>query len=166
MARQIVAGEVLGAFGVRGWVRVRSHTDPPDNILSYSPWLIGDEKAQKEFKIVGGRRHGNTVVAHLEGVDNRDQALQLSTLNIFVNREQFQPTKPGEYYWADLIGLEVRTTSGISLGAVTGMMETGANDVMTVHGERERLIPFVVGEFVKSVDLNEGVLIVDWDPDF
>jgi 16S rRNA processing protein RimM len=102
----------------------------------------------------------------LEGVDDRDQALQLSGLKIFVDRSQFEPAKPGEYYWADLIGLEVRETSGRSLGTVANMMETGSNDVMVVQGERERLIPFVIGEFVKNVDLNQGVLIVDWDPDF
>jgi 16S rRNA processing protein RimM len=166
VARQIIAGEVAGAFGVRGWVKVRSYTEPPDNIVDYSPWLIGNEAARQEFKVVSGRRHGNWMVVCLEGVDTRDQALQLSGLKIFVDRSQFEPTKPGEYYWADLIGLEVRETSGRSLGTVVSMMETGANDVMVVQGERERLIPFVVGEFVKSVDLNQGVLIVDWDPDF
>jgi len=166
VARQIIAGEIVGAFGVRGWIKVRSYTDPPDNILVYSPWLIGDEATQKEFKVVGGQRHGDSVVARLEGVDSRDQALQLARLSILVEREQFEPAKPGEYYWADLIGLEVRTTSDITLGTVTGMMETGANDVMAVHGERERLIPFVIGEFVKDIDLKKGVLVVDWDPDF
>lgn len=166
MARQIIAGEVAGAFGVRGWVKVHSYTEPPDNIVDYSPWLIGNEAARQEFKVVSGRRHGSLMVVHLEGVDTRDQALQLSGLHIFVDRSRFEPAKPGEYYWADLIGLEVRTISGISLGTVADMMETGANDVMVVQGERERLIPFVVGEFVKSVDLNQGVLIVDWDPDF
>ena len=105
-------------------------------------------------------------MARLEGVDAREQALQLSGLSISVDRDRFEPAKPGEYYWADLIGLEVRTTSGVGLGAVTGLMETGANDVLVVRRERERLIPFVVGEFVKDVDLDAGVLIVDWDPDF
>ncbi|HYE36981.1 ribosome maturation factor RimM [Methylocaldum sp.] len=166
MARQVIAGEISGAFGVRGWLKIRSHTDPPDNILNYSPWLIGDGNTQKELKVISGRRHGNLVVARLEGVDTRDQALQLTSLRISVPRDQFAPPKPGEYYWADLIGLEVRTTCGVNLGKVTDMMETGANDVIEVRGERERLIPFVVGEFVKDVNLNEGVLIVDWDPDF
>jgi len=166
VARRIVAGEIASAFGVRGWLKVRSYTDPPDNILGYSPWLLGDGSAQKEYKVVCGRRHGNSVVARLEGVDAREQALQLSGLSISVDRDRFEPAKPGEYYWADLIGLEVRTTSGVGLGAVTGLMETGANDVLVVRRERERLIPFVVGEFIKDVDLDAGVLIVDWDPDF
>jgi 16S rRNA processing protein RimM len=166
VARHIVAGEIAGAFGVRGWLKVHSYTDPPDNILNYSPWLIGDTVARQEFKVISGQRHGNSVVVHLEGVDTRDQALRLSKLSIFVDRGRFEPAKPGEYYWADLIGLEVRTTAGVSLGTVTGMMETGANDVMVVRGERERLIPFVLGTFVKNVDLNDGVLTVDWDPDF
>ncbi|MGX2041580.1 ribosome maturation factor RimM [Methylocaldum sp. MU1018] len=166
MARQIIVGEVAGAFGVRGWVKIRSYTDPADNILSYSPWLIGDGESQREFKVLGGRRQGNSVVARLDGVDTRDQALQLNASRISVDRDRFEPPRPGEYYWADLIGIEVRTTRGVSLGTVVGMMETGANDVMEVRGERDRLIPFVMGQFVKDVDLNAGVLIVEWDPDF
>ncbi|BBA34594.1 ribosome maturation factor RimM [Methylocaldum marinum] len=166
MAQLVVVGEIGGAFGVRGWLKVRSYTDPADNILSYSPWLIGDEKKRSLYKVIDGQQHGGSVLAHLEGVNTRDQALQLTGLCIFVDRDRFEPAKPGEFYWADLVGIEVRTTSGMSLGAVTGMMETGANDVMVVRGERERLIPFVIGEFVKKVDLSEGYLIVDWDSDF
>lgn len=166
MAQLIVVGEIGGAFGVRGWLKVRSYTDPADNILSYSPWLIGDEKKRSAYKVIGGKQSGGSVLAHLEGVNTRDQALQLSRLCIFVDRGLFEPAKPGEFYWADLVGIEVRTTSGMSLGTVASMIETGANDVMVVRGERERLIPFVTGEFVKKVDLSEGFLIVDWDPDF
>jgi 16S rRNA processing protein RimM len=166
MSRRVVVGEVLGAFGVRGWVKVHSYTQPPENILKYSPWLIGADGSAEERKVLEGKRHGNTVVARLDGLIDRDQAALLQKCAISVPRDRFPPPKPGEFYWADLVGLEVRTTAGILLGKVASMMETGANDVMTVHGDRERLIPFIVGEFVKEVRIDEGVLIVDWDPDF
>jgi 16S rRNA processing protein RimM len=166
MSRHVVVGEILGAFGVRGWVKVHSYTQPPENILKYSPWLIGANGNAEECKVIEGRRHGNTVVACLESITDRDRAALLRGSAISVPRDRFPPPKPGEFYWTDLVGLEVRTTAGVVLGKVANMMETGANDVMNVHGDRERLIPFVMGEFVKEVRLDEGILIVDWDPDF
>jgi 16S rRNA processing protein RimM len=166
VSRRVVVGEVLGAFGIRGWIKVQSHTDPPENILRYSPWFIGEAEAPEAFRVVAGRSHGYVVVAGLEGITDRDRAAFLGRKTISVERDQFPELPPDEFYWADLVGLEVRTTGGVVLGKVTGMIETGANDVLEVRGDRERLIPFVRGDFVKDVRLNEGVLIVDWDPDF
>jgi 16S rRNA processing protein RimM len=166
VSREIVVGEILGAFGVRGWIKVQSHTDPPENILKYSPWLINKDGAAWEGKVIEGRRHGHAVVARLEGIADRDQAALLRKCAISVPRDRFPPLKRGQYYWADLIGLEVRAQTGLVLGKVVNMIETGANDVMEVGGDRQRLIPFVTGEFVKEVRLDEGVMVVDWDPDF
>jgi 16S rRNA processing protein RimM len=162
----VVIGAILGPFGVRGWIKVRSHTDPPENILRYSPWFIAEQGGISERKVLDGRRQGNVVVARVEGITDRDQAALLQRAEISVPRHRFPPLKRGQYYWADLIGLEVRTTEGVVLGIVANMMETGANDVMEVRGERERLIPFVAGQFVKEVRLDDGVVIVDWDPEF
>lgn len=161
-----MVGRILSAFGVRGWVKVKSDTDPPDNILKYSPWIVGLGEAAREYDLVDGKHHGETVVARLEGIADRDQALLLAQQQIAVHRHQFPDLKRGQFYWADLIGLEVRTETGLVLGTLSEMMETGANDVMEVVGDRSRLIPFVVGEYVKTVNLDEGFLIVDWDPDF
>jgi 16S rRNA processing protein RimM len=147
-------------------VKVLSYTDPPENILNYSPWLIADDGVNKEIKVVDGRRHGHSIIVRLEGVDGRDQAVLLRSRKISAYRHQFPQLEKGEYYWVDLIGLEVRNTCGISLGRVVDMIATGANDVMVVGGERERLVPFVTGEFVKEVRLDDGLIIVDWDPDF
>lgn len=162
----VVIGTILGPFGVRGWIKVQSHTDPPENILRYSPWFIAEQSGVGERRVLDGRRHGNVVVARVEGVTDRDQAALLQRAEISVPRYRFPPLKRGQYYWADLIGLEVRTTEGMVLGSVANMMETGANDVMEVRGERERLIPFVIGQCVKEVRLDDGVIIVDWDPEF
>lgn len=162
----IAVGEVLGPFGVRGWVKVRSYTDPPENILRYSPWLLTEQMGVVERKVIDGRRHGNVVVARVEGINDRDQASLLQRVDVSVPRYRFPPLKRGEYYWADLVGLKVRTVTGVILGTVASMMETGANDVMLVTGDRERLIPFVMGDFVKEVELDGGGITVDWDPEF
>lgn len=161
-----MVGEVADAFGVRGWIKVRSYTAPPESILGYTPWTIGEGEAAKAYVVLAGKLHGNTVVASLEGLTVRETAAALNGRRIWVDRDQFPPLPPGEFYWADLIGLEVRTSSGVILGKVANMIETGANDVMEVQGERLRLVPFVMGEYVKEVRLDEGFLMVDWDPDF
>lgn len=161
-----MVGEVAGAFGVNGWIKIHSHTDPPDNILDYSPWLLADEAGSKEYEVVAGRMQGRAVVVRLNGIDDRDQATSLRSRKILVSRDRFPPPEPGHYYWMDLVGLKVENCSGVVLGTIAEMMATGANDVMVVRGDRERLVPFVIGEFVKEVKLDEGVLTVDWDPDF
>jgi 16S rRNA processing protein RimM len=166
MSKLIVVGEIVGAFGILGWVKVKSFTDPPRNILQYSPWTIGSRDKTRTIKVIEGRPQGAVLVASLEGVADRDQAAALKGVQIAVPRECFPKASPGEYYWTDLVGLEVLTTNGHSLGKVDGLLDTGANDVLEVKGDRERLIPFVTGEFIKEVNLDEGYLIADWDPDF
>ena len=110
--------------------------------------------------------HGTSVVAQLEGVDDRDQALDLRSSKVIVPRNRFPPPELGHYYWADLIGLRVENLDGIDFGGVIEVLSTGANDVLVVNNEKERLIPFIVGQFVKEVDLQKGTIKVDWDADF
>ena len=133
-------------------------------ILNYQPWLLGEDR--KPVKIVDGRKQGKGLAALLPGYDDREQAITLVGQQIFVGRDQLSPTKEGEYYWSDLEGLEVHTTNGEVLGLVDRMMETGANDVLVIRGDRERLVPYIQGQYVKSVDLETGQIVVDWDPDF
>ena len=166
MSSLVEVGEIVGAFGVLGWVKIRSFTDPPANILKYIPWALGSSEAPRSARLVEGRPQGAAVVARLEGVEDRDQAIALKGTRILVPRQCFPEASPGTYYWADLIGLDVVTVAGVALGKVRGLLETGANDVLDVKGERDRLIPFVVGEFVKNVDLAESRITVDWDPEF
>jgi len=110
--------------------------------------------------------HGSAVIAQLEGVADRDQALELRSSKIVVPRDRLPPPEPGHFYWADLIGLRVENLEGTDFGGVSDILSTGANDVLVVNGERERLIPFIIGQFVKEVDLDTGTLKVDWDADF
>jgi 16S rRNA processing protein RimM len=166
MSSLVEVGEVVGAFGVLGWVKIRSYTDPPENILKYTPWALGSSKGQRTVKLIEGRPQGAAVVARVDGVGDRDQAIGLKGTRILVSRQCFPEVPPGTYYWADLIGLDVVTVTGLALGQVRCLLETGANDVLEVKGDRDRLIPFVVGEYVKAVDLVQKRITVDWDPEF
>ena len=161
----ICVGHILGSQGIKGWVRVFSNTSPRENIVSYSPWLL---ELGNELKTVAvsGRSQGKNVVASIEGIEDRTQADELTGCRIFIKPEQLPRLEAGEYYWSDLIGLSVETLQGDPLGEVASMMETGADDVMVLKGERERLIPFVVDHIVTEVDLVNRRLVVDWSTEY
>jgi 16S rRNA processing protein RimM len=146
---------------------VYSYTQPRENIVRYSPWYLQDERGTwREKRLAGGARHGKGVIARLSDCENRDQARALMGCEIAVRRDQLPATAPGEYYWRDLQGLKVITLTGELLGTVDHLLETGANDVLVVHGERERLIPFVLDQVIVRVDLDKGAIHVDWDKDY
>lgn len=170
--RRVELGLIVGAHGLRGWVKVKSYTRPQENILSFDEWPLFDQgpdsqnQGERRYKLVGGHRQGKGIVAHLAGVDDRDQAEALKGQAIRVERERLPEQEDGQYYWADLIGSSVVTADGQALGEVDHLIETGANDVMVVAGDKERLIPFLYGDSVQSVDLERGVIVVNWDPEF
>jgi len=164
-AQKFVAlGYVSAVHGIKGWVKVHSWTRPMEAILQYQPWLLGEDK--KPVKIIDGRKQGKGLAALLPGFEDREQAAILVGQQIFISREQLPATTKDEYYWSDLEGLEVRTTSGELLGRVDRLMETGANDVLVIQGNREHLVPFIQGQYVTRVDLENGLMEVDWDPEF
>jgi 16S rRNA processing protein RimM len=162
----INVGKISGVFGIKGWVKVFSFTDVRENILNYSPWLLKKDNETRSVDVIGGKLQGKAVVAQLDGVNDRDQAASLMGWDIFITPDQLPKAAKDEYYWSDLIGLQVETNLGIPLGSVEGLLETGANDVLIVKGERERVIPFLQGSTILNIDLNAGKMIVDWDPDF
>lgn len=164
--QHISVGKISGVFGVKGWVKVFSFTDPRGNILTYSPWLLKKGDEIKKVDVVDGQLQSKTIVAQLAGVNDRDQAEGLIGWDIFISREQLPKTAKGEYYWSELIGLNVETVDGVHLGVVDSLLETGANDVIIVQGERERCLPFLKGQTIIDVDLDAGKIIVDWDPEF
>jgi len=163
----VTLGYVSGLYGVRGWVKIFSDTDPREGILSYTPWYLDRGKGWETWQIEQGRRQGKNVVAKLVGCDDREAAAELMKATIAVRRDQLHADlEAGEYYWTDLEGLEVVTTEGTALGRVDHLIETGANDVLVVKGDRERLIPFIPDQVVREVDLEDRRIVVDWDPDF
>jgi 16S rRNA processing protein RimM len=161
----VTLGEVVGVFGVRGWVKVHSWTRPREQIFSFRQWQVGHDRHWQPRRLLEGRAQGRGLVAQLEGCDDRDSAHALVGQQIAVAASELPPLPEGEYYWHQLVGLEVIAADGRRLGRIESMMETGANDVMVVQGERERLIPYVP-DVVRAIDLDAGTMQVDWDPEF
>lgn len=143
--------------------------------MGYSPWFLRQDGRESSLKVLAGQAHGDGVVASLAGVNDRDAAAALVGAEIEVDRATLGPALrgeaagaglPGEFFWVDLQGMEVRTLAGASLGVVDQLFETGANDVMIVVGTGRHLIPFLYGSVVQAVDGDRRVITVDWDPDF
>lgn len=165
--KRLLLGKIVGLFGVDGWVKVESYTEPRTQIFKYRPWFLKHAGSEIEIDGAQGRAQGKGLVATLPEVGNRDAAAELIGAEIWVRRSALPRAKRGEYYWVDLEGVDVVTTEGVALGKVSHLFATGANDVMVVRdGARERMIPFVLKKFVHEVDLNAGRITVDWDPDF
>lgn len=168
--RVVPVGRVTGVFGVRGWVRVNSWTSPPDNIVRYSPWQLQGGREQQPgaavFQVAEARAHGGGVVARLEGIDDRDAAERLIGASIGVERTRLGSPGDAQFFWVDLVGMQVETPEGHPLGVVDHLFETGANDVMVVIGERRHLVPFLYGSVIRSVDPAQRRIVADWDRDF
>lgn len=166
--RRVLVGRIVGLYGVQGWLKIESWTEPRTRIFDYQPWLLtAAPGTEVEVSGIKGRPQGKGLICFVPGTDDRDKAAALVGQDIFIARELLPPPDKDEYYWVDLEGLEVVTTEGVSLGRVSHLFATGANDVVVVRdGERERLIPFVQGTYVRSVDLSGGRMVVDWDPEF
>jgi 16S rRNA processing protein RimM len=165
----VPVGKISGAFGVQGWVKVFSFTDPRKNILSYSPLYISRKGEWIEVKKSGGRAQGKGVVMGLENVTDRDQVLPLIGAELAIKNTQLKPTAKDEFYWSDLVGLTVVNLQDKEFGQVDHLLETGANDVLVVKVDEEneeRLIPFVMDEVVKLVDLDNKLIRVDWEVDY
>ncbi|HEX7916269.1 ribosome maturation factor RimM [Rudaea sp.] len=165
--QKLVLGKIVGLYGVEGWVKLESYSDPRTRIFKYSPWFVGSADASVEYANVKGRAQGKGIVARLPGVDSRDAAAALIGVEIRIARSALPKPKQGEYYWVDLEGLDVFNLEGVAFGKVSHLFSTGANDVLVVRdGERERLVPFVTEQFVKEVDIDGGRIVVDWDAEF
>ena len=171
---RIAVGKITSVFGVKGWVKVYSYNKPIENRFSYQPWEIELPSGKTTIKVDQWQKHGKGLIAHIAGVDDRDDAQQYCQRECTANIESLPPLEEGEYYWSQLMGLSVVTTFNGSeelIGKVQRMVETGANDVLVVRGckgsidDKERLIPYV-DQFILAVDVETGIMKVDWDPEF
>lgn len=166
---RILIGQVSGCFGVKGWLKVFSYSDPRENITTYESWIIGN----KEYKSVQSKKNGKLIVAKLEGVDDKESAQAFIGLNIEIEKQQLSSLDDNQYYWRDLVGLEVSNTEGFVFGNIKSLLETGAHDVMIIKGKNkgdgERLIPYITnrpeGNTVIKVDLEKNTVLVDWHED-
>lgn len=171
----ITVGRLTGVFGIKGWLKVKSFTSPEENLVEYSPWWLKTRHGVKAVEIDQYQRHSSGLVVHIKGVDDRDLAAQYALVDVAVERSQLPDLEDGEFYWHQLVGLQVVSVfdgTETVLGEVSKLLETGANDVLVVQAtdasvdDRERLIPYVPGQFVRKVDLGAGLIQVDWDPEF
>jgi len=181
---KVILGRITGVYGVQGWLKVFSYTDPMESIIDYNPWYIraGNRKKEPwtEVRLAAGKRHAKTVIVRLEDCNDRDQAMTYIGSEIAIEQEQLETLQgKDEYYWRDLFGMRVVNLQGVELGVVKDLMETGVNDVLVVVSEKEvtgkegtetgykeRLIPWTMHNAIIAVDLEQGVIEVDWDPDF
>jgi 16S rRNA processing protein RimM len=165
-AAWVVVGRFGRAHGIKGFVRVHSFTEPRDNILHYTNWHAYIAKQWLPLKILQIEVHNKAILVQVEGYNEREQVGYLNNVDIAVDRSQLPPLKPGEYYWDELIGMQVVNQQGQSLGTVVDMMATGANDVLVVEGEKRHLVPYLPGRFVIDIDTKQRLITVDWDVDF
>jgi 16S rRNA processing protein RimM len=163
---RVVLGRITGPFGVRGWVKVHSFTEPPSQILEFPRWQAdAPGLASRELRLAEGRTHGKGWVVRLEGIDDRDAAIALGKPELWVERGELPVLGPREHYQADLVGFEVVNLQGIRLGRVDHFLDLPANPVMVVVGERERWLPVGPGLLLR-VNAAERRVTVDWDAEF
>lgn len=178
MSDRIAVGHLVGVFGVKGWLKVKTNTQPAENIVSYKPWYLKTAHGLKVVEVDDYAFRPQGLVVHIKGYDDRDQSAALGKAHIEVDVDQLPALESDEYYWHQLVGLKVYSvfagegSERVLLGTIKSLMETGANDVLVVSAcdesidDRERLIPYLPGQFVKHIDLAAGEADVDWDPEF
>ncbi len=158
-------GRVVAPYAIKGWIKLQTFTEDLDGLLDYPVWRLGRNGNWREYRLLDGKVHGQYLLAGLEGVNDRDASEALQGMEVAVLREEMPEADEDEYYWDELVGLEVTNIQGEALGRVVGLLETGAHDVLQVQGERMRLIPFVE-VYIQSVDVAAGRIVVDWGLDW
>lgn len=167
-------GRLGSTFGIKGYLKVQSFTEQPENLFDYSPWYIsrrGDD--WREVQVEAFKPHGDTFIVKLHGVDVREEAALLTGMDIGIRRSSLPPASDGEFYLCDLEGCTVIGINDVCLGTVSRVMDQGAAPLLVVSpsdrtkGDRkERLIPFVKGPIVTDVDLDSGIIRVEWGEDY
>jgi len=162
--KDILIGKISRPHGIKGWVKVISYTDPIENILSYKKWMIDYEEQQTTFSLEETRIQGRKVIVKLEGIDDRNSAETLNNKEIAVSRSYLPILEKNIFYWDDLLDLTVMDEKGKELGKVDSLFETGSNDVLVILDEnKERfLVPFIMEEVIKKVDLVKRFISIDW----
>jgi 16S rRNA processing protein RimM len=163
--KRVVMGRVAAPFGVKGWIKIQTFSEAIDTLTDFADWQIGKGDTWRTFHVLSVNVHTKVLVAELAGIQDRNAALALKGLEIAVPREALPPAAENEYYWSDLVGLQVMNTQGVAFGTVSELLESGAHDILVVGDAPQRLIPFV-GHVVKAVDLAAGTIEVDWEADY
>ena len=170
--KSAVMGKITSVYGVKGWVKVISYAQEKENLCNFKNWILDNTGVTTAVKVKNCKSHGGGLVAQLEGCNDRELAKQYCGSLVTVPQSELPGLGSGEYYWHQLEGMNVITTESVLLGKVSHLIETGSNDVLIVKkckdslDGKERLIPYLPGQVVTSVDLDNNVIEVDWDPDF
>ncbi len=165
-------GSIVGVYGVKGFVKVFSYTEPPAQILDYAPWQVRQVSNVSTVDLEASRHQDKKIQVRLKGDTDRDQAESWVGASIWVQKDRFPKLEDTEFYWHQLIGLSVINLQGDHFGDVVQIVETGANDVLIVQGtehsldREQRLIPYVDGHIVQRIDLEAGEIVVDWQKDY
>lgn len=173
MEKEIILGKIGAVYGIKGWLKIHSYTEEPEAIFDYSPWILNLGGNKQNVEVSEWRRHNNGLIAKFSDINDRNDAQLRTGAEIIVADEQLPELPEGEFYWRDLIGMDVVNEQGYNFGKVTDIMETGSNDVLVVKanrndafGKKERLIPYLEDQVIKSVSLDNKQIDVDWDPGF
>lgn len=160
-------GKIGAPYGVRGWVKIHSFTDPLDNLFTYPLLLESRKDNWRSVQIEQFKAHGDGYVAKLAAVEDRDQAALITNAQLAVQRDVLPDLEEDQHYWADLMGLTVVNQDNITLGTIVDVFATGANDVIVVQDEkREHLIPYVPDMYVVAIDIDQKTMRVNWDAEF
>lgn len=163
----VVVGKIGAPYGVKGWVKVHSFTEPLANLFTYPLLIESRKEGWKSVKIEAFKEHGDGFVAKLVEVEDRDQAALITNAQLGVTRENLPELDEEQFYLNDLIGLTVFNQDDVELGQVLDFIATGANDVMVVQGKKKQhLVPFVLEMYILDIDLDTKRMRVDWDPEF
>ena len=158
----IIVGQVGAPYGVKGWNHIQSFTRPIEGLLKYSPWYLQQHEEWVEVTFQEARRHGEGLVAKLQGIDDRDKASHFTKRLIAIHRNQREATPEDVFYWADLEGLAV-INSGEMVGRVKYLYENAGIDIMLIeHQGKEYHIPFLMQDTVLQVDLENREIVIDW----
>jgi 16S rRNA processing protein RimM len=169
----VIMGRIAAAHGIRGWVKIQPYTEYLDSLLDYNSWWVGQEGGPwHEVEVKQCEVHNKTLAAQLPDCQDRTAAEKLKGLLIAVPRNRLPLQSSDEYYWSDLIGLAVVNEAGVALGTVANLLETGANQVLSVTpvsgkagSSGDILIPFVASA-IKQVDVKNKTILVDWSADY
>lgn len=163
----VVMGKIVAAQGILGWVKVQTFTEYLDSLLDYDIWYVGNENAWRPLQVLEADVHGKVLVAKLEGIADRTAAEKYKGQLIAVPRAELPEEDEGEYYWSDLIGLKVLNLADEELGTVETLLETGANDVLSVRDGQGKtiLIPFIA-QVIRQVSKQDKTIRVDWQADY
>ena len=162
--KKIYLGKITGVHGIKGWLKIQSFSSPPENILNYPSWIINNQGEEDSYSIERGRKHHNKIIVKIEKIDDRTTAESLINSKILILRSDLPKLSNENYYWSDLEGLSVLNSEEKVIGKIESLIETGANDVMVIITLKDEriLIPFVMHEIIKEVNVELSYIKIDW----